>query len=79
MQDRVYQHPVTDVDQLRERDLQVWAQIPQNVIHEATMVTGAKDCESLLKQMADIYNIFDALNQLCQFKYFDCSSSEFKI
>ena len=29
------QHPVTDVDQMREHLLQVWIQIAQNVIDEA--------------------------------------------
>lgn len=35
MQDRVYQQPVTNIDQLRKRLLQIWASMPQNIIDEA--------------------------------------------
>jgi hypothetical protein len=35
MQDRVYQQPVADVGELRERLLQVWASMPQNIIDNA--------------------------------------------
>lgn len=35
MQDRVYQQPISDINQLKERLLQVWASMPQNIIDEA--------------------------------------------
>jgi inhibitor of nuclear factor kappa-B kinase subunit alpha len=35
MQDRVYQQPVADLTQLKERILQVWSVMPQNIIDEA--------------------------------------------
>jgi inhibitor of nuclear factor kappa-B kinase subunit alpha len=35
MQDRVYRQPVADLTQLKERILQVWSVMPQNIIDEA--------------------------------------------
>ena len=35
MQDRGYQQPVADIDELRERLLQDWASMPQNIIDKA--------------------------------------------
>jgi len=35
MQDRVYQKKVKDVNELRERQVEVWAGLQQNVIDDA--------------------------------------------
>jgi len=56
IQDRVYQKKVKDVNELRERLVEVWAGLQQNVIDDA-IDSGADACVPMFGLEEDILSI----------------------